>query len=202
MTARRRTLEEQLLRYRELDRYQAARQEADVILHESAERYRPGQDPESLNVLAKTIESLLVSWTFPVKTDVRFDLGTDDIVIDGKKRKAFGKGVRAVTHSAFTVGLMLYCLQQGTPHPGFAALDSPLTPYKGSSDDIPDPELPASVKPGLLHSLASQAAGVQTIVIDNIDPPDGLADRAVVHEFVGHASAGRAGFYPPLTPAN
>jgi AAA domain len=202
ITARRRTLEEHLLRYRELDRYQAARQEADVTLHEGAERYRPGQDAEALNALAKRVESLLVSWTFPVKSDVRFDVGTDDIVIDGKRRGAFGKGVRAITHSAFTVGLMLYCLEQGTPHPGFAVLDSPLTPYKGSSEEIADPELPASVRPGLLHSLATQSSDVQTIVIDNIDPPEGLAGEAIVHEFVGHSSAGRAGFYPPLQPAD
>ncbi len=202
ITARRRTLEEHLLRYRELDRYQAARQEADVTLHEGAERYRPGQDAEALNALAKRVESLLVSWTFPVKSDVRFDVGTDDIVIDGKRRGAFGKGVRAITHSAFTVGLMLYCLEQGTPHPGFAVLDSPLTPYKGSSEEIADPDLPASVRPGLLHSLATQSSDVQTIVIDNIDPPAGLAGEAIVHEFVGHSSAGRAGFYPPLQSAD
>jgi hypothetical protein len=202
ITTRRHALEEQLLRYRELDRYLAARQDADVVLHEGAERYRPGRDAEALNALAKSIESLLLSWTFPVKTDVRFDLDTDDIVIDGKKRQAFGKGVRAVTHSAFTFGLMLYCLEKDTPHPGFAILDSPLTPYKGSSEEISDPELPASVKPGLLRSMASQAADVQAIVIDNIDPPAGLADQAVVHEFLGPGAAGRAGFYPIPTESD
>ena len=46
---------------------------------------------------------------------------------------------RAITQSAFTIGLLQYCKQQATPHPGFALLDSPLLSYKepeGDDDDL------------------------------------------------------------------
>ncbi len=201
VTEKRRSLEDQLLRFRELDRYLAARQQADGIFQESVEGYRPGQDVESLAALATQVEQLLVAWRFPVISDVRWDRKSDDLVIDGKQRRAFGKGVRAITHTAFTAGLMLHCLEHGTPHPGFAVLDSPLTPYKGATDEIDDPELTAEVRPALLHSLATLKDEAQTIIIENIDPPDSLRHEAVIHEFVGSDGSGRMGFYPPKEAA-
>lgn len=197
VTARRRSLEEQLLRFRELDRYLAARQQADAIFGESVEGYRPGQDAESLTALATQVEQLLLAWHFPVISDVRWERKVDDLVIDGKQRRAFGKGVRAITHTAFTVGLMLHCLKHDTPHPGFAVLDSPLTPYKGAEDEIDDPELTAEVRPALLHSLATLEIDAQTIIVENIDPPESLRAEAEVHVFGGSDGPGRAGFYPP-----
>jgi len=197
VTTKRRSLEDQLLRFRELDRYLAARQQADAIFEESVEGYRPGQDADSLAALATRVEQLLVAWHFPVISDVRWDRKSDDLVIDGKQRRAFGKGVRAITHTAFTVGLMLHCLEHDTPHPGFAVLDSPLTPYKGATDEIDDPELTAEVRPALLHSLATLDDEAQTIIIENIDPPDSLRHEATVHDFVGPDGPGRRGFYPP-----
>jgi hypothetical protein len=202
VTARRRALEEQLLRFRELDRYLAARQQADAIFGESVEGYRPGQDAEALTALATQIENLLLAWHFPVISDLRWERKADDIVIDGKQRRAFGKGVRAITHTAFTVGLMLHCLEHDTPHPGFAVLDSPLTPYKGAEDEIDDPELTAEVRPALLHSLATLDVDAQTIIVENIAPLDSLRAEAVVHEFGGPDGAGREGFYPPRNAAS
>ena len=202
VTARRRSLEEQLLRFRELDRYLAARQQADAILGESVEGYRPGQDAETLTALAAQVEQLLLAWHFPVISDVRWERKADDLVIDGKQRRAYGKGVRAITHTGFTVGLMLHCLKHDTPHPGFVVLDSPLTPYKGAEDEIDDPELTAEVPPALLHSLATLELDAQTIIIENIAPLDSLRAEAVVHEFGGSDGLGRAGFYPPRNAAS
>ncbi len=196
ITERRRVLEDQLLRFRELDRYLAARQEADVIAHQPIERFRPEQDAPSLVKLGSEIRGLLVKWKFPVNSDLTFDIKTDDLVIDGKARSAFGKGARAITHTGFTVGLMSHCLSAGTPHSGFVIIDSPLTPYRGTVDHVDDPELTAEVHPALLHSLATLGAGAQTIIIENIDPPDAIRDEAVVHEFVGEGEKGRSGFYP------
>lgn len=201
VTANRRSLEDKLLRFRELDRYLAAREQADAIVQESVDGYRPGQNAESLSALATQVEELLLAWRFPVLSEVRWDTRADDLVIDGKQRRAFGKGVRAITHTALTVGLMLHCLKHDTPHPGFAVLDSPLTPYKGTAEQIEDSELPAEVRPALLHSLATLDDEAQAIIIDNIDPPESLRDEAVVHEFVGPEGPGRAGFYPPRNSA-
>jgi hypothetical protein len=57
---------------------------------------------------------------------LRFGKLTSDHVIAGKRRGSRGKGMRAITHAAFTIGLLEYCRQSGKANPGFVALDSPL----------------------------------------------------------------------------
>lgn len=46
-------------------------------------------------------------------------------MIHGKRRGSQGKGKRAITHAAFTIGLMDFCAAEGRQHPGFVVLDSP-----------------------------------------------------------------------------
>jgi DNA repair ATPase RecN len=198
ITHRRRELEARLLKFRELDRYLEARQEADLIARDKVERYRPGQDLPSLRSLSGEIQRLLERWQFPTESDVYFDMETDDLVVGGKPRKSYGKGARAVTHAAFTIGLMRHCISASTPHPGFVVLDSPLGPFKGVRDDEPDPELTKDLHAAFLYSLATAREEGQVIVIDNVDPPDTIRPHARIHEFVGSASpTGRSGFFPP-----
>jgi AAA domain len=196
ITARRHTLEDQLLRFRELDRYLAVKQEAAMLAGEAIERYRPEQDLPSLLSLSEKIKELLVAWKFPLKSDLYFSTETDDLVIDGKERSAYGKGARAITHAAFTVGLMRHCLSANTPHPGFVVIDTPLRPFSGISDDVHDPTLTRDVHRALLYSLTTLNGGGQSIIIENIPPPEVIEGRAVIHQFVGSDGAGRKGFYP------
>jgi hypothetical protein len=72
---------------------------------------------------AKHIEGILKSWHFPGADRVYFDAKARDLVITGKLRSARGKGLRAVTHAAFTIGLLNFCKEQNTAHPGFVVLD-------------------------------------------------------------------------------
>lgn len=196
ITARRRILEDQLLRFRELDRYLAIKQEAAMLARETIERYRPEQDLPSLLAFAEKVKELLVAWKFPLKSDLYFSTETDDLVIDGKERSAHGKGARAITHAAFTVGLMRHCLAANTPHPGFVIIDTPLRPFSGISDDVHDPTLTRDVHRALLYSLTTQDGGGQSIIIENISPPEVIEGHAVIHQFVGSDGAGRKGFYP------
>ncbi len=52
-----------------------------------------------------------------------------DIVIGGQNRTSRGKGLRAITHAAMTIGLMEFCKERNLSHPGFVVLDSPLLAY-------------------------------------------------------------------------
>ena len=63
----------------------------------------------SLNYL-----SILKAWHSPEVDRVHFDLKTRDIVINGKSRISYGKGLRAMTRAAFTVGLLEFCRQNET----------------------------------------------------------------------------------------
>lgn len=197
ITKRRRAVEGELLKFRELDRYLDARQEADLVARRKIERYRPEQDLPSLKRLTVEIAKLLEKWRFPTGSDVRFNPETDDLVVVGKERRTYGKGARAVTHAAFNIGLMRHCEKAATPHPGFVALDSPLSPFKGITDDEPDPELTKDLHTAFLHSMATAEGEGQVIVIDNVSPPNSVRGHAKIHEFLGtQAITGRKGFFP------
>ncbi|MDX2277292.1 MAG: hypothetical protein NW206_17745 [Hyphomonadaceae bacterium] len=93
---------------------------------------KPQLGPQSsvTHEFAQTVASVLRTWHFPGKLVVVFDDGAFDIKIDGKHRRDNGKGVRAILHAAFKVGLLLHCHEKSLPHPGFLVLDSPLVTYR------------------------------------------------------------------------
>ncbi len=79
---------------------------------------------------AQVVSSVLEEWQFPGNRHVSFDEGSCDLLIDGKHRRDNGKGVRAVTHAAFKVALLIFCHDRNIPHPGFLVLDTPLLTYR------------------------------------------------------------------------
>jgi predicted nucleic acid-binding Zn-ribbon protein len=148
---------------------------------------------------ARTVEGVLLEWHFPDAERVYFDAKSRDLVIAGKPRTARGKGLRAITHAAFTVGLMQYCKMNDTPHPGFVVLDSPLLAYRapeGTEDDLSGTDLNEKFY-GYLEALPVDR---QAIIIENIDPPKLIADRPQVVMFNNNPHSGRQGFFPPLPP--
>jgi hypothetical protein len=84
---------------------------------------------------ALKVEAILKDWHFPEADRVYFDSKARDLVIAGKLRTARGKGLRAITHAAFTVSLLEYCREQGTPHPGFVILDFAIAGLSGTGRD-------------------------------------------------------------------
>lgn len=146
---------------------------------------------------AKTIEAILTGWHFPEAGDVYFDSKTRDLVISGKSRSAFGKGLRAITHAAFTLGLLAYCRSRQTPHTGFVVLDSPLLAYRepdGTEDDLRGTDLQAQFY-AYLESLASDT---QVIVVENTDPPADIMAREQSLMFGKNPHHGRYGLFPYL----
>ncbi len=77
----------------------------------------------SLDRFSREIESILKAWHFPDAERVHFEEATRDIVIAGKRRGSRGKGMRAVTHAAFTIGLLEFCRKENRSHPGFVVLE-------------------------------------------------------------------------------
>lgn len=194
LTGRRREIGASLAHFRDLDRYTDARDQAITEARAQLARYRPEQDLAALDSLTTEVKALLDDWRYPTGSGVRFDLESEDLVIDGKGRADNGKGVRAITHAAFTVGLLNMCLKLDLPHPGIAIIDSPLTPFKGPSDDDGS-RVSSAVHTAFLWSLSRQS-NRQTIIIENVDPPDGLDRAATVHEFTGDSTRGRKAFFP------
>jgi hypothetical protein len=197
LASRRREIEANLLRHRELERYLAIQLEADVEAKKTLDRFRPDPEAASLKGLQEEIAGVLSEWQFPFSSDVFFDVGTDDLSIDGKPRAVNGKGVRAVTHAAFTVGLMRFCIGRDSAHPGFVAIDTPLNPFRGASEPQAS-DVEPDVHAACLRSLARRNALGQAIIIDNIDAPPELGSlEATIYRFDGPNARDRQGFYPP-----
>jgi len=144
---------------------------------------------------AQQVEAILKAWHFPEADRVFFDRKARDLVIAGKARTARGKGLRAITHAAFTIGLLEYCRAQETPHPGFVLLDSPLLAYRapeGREDDLRGTDLNQQ----FYDYLAAQGSDRQIIIVENNDPPEDVRARPQVTMFTGNPHAGRFGLFP------
>jgi len=141
--------------------------------------------------------NLLKSWHFPNIDRVSFDLKSRDLVINGNTRTSYGKGLRAITQAAFSIGLMDYCKANDTPHPGFVVMDSPLLSYSApdsSDDSLSDSDL----LDNFYNYLATKETDRQVIVIENerTGPPVGLDLVANVIKFTGSSDIGRQGLFP------
>ena len=144
---------------------------------------------------AKHVEEILKAWHFPGADRVYFDSKARDLIIDGKLRIARGKGLRAITHAAFTIGLLSFCKEKQTPHPGFVVLDSPLLAYRapeGPEDDLRGKDL----NERFYKYLAAFPNDRQVIIVENSDPPADILKRPQVTQFSANPHSGRYGFFP------
>jgi AAA domain len=144
---------------------------------------------------AQSVEGILTAWHFPEGGRVFFDSKTRDLVIAGKQRIARGKGLRAITHAAFTLGLLDFCRKNKTPHPGFVILDSPLLAYRepdGADDDLTGTDL----KEQFYSYLQALPQDRQVIVVENTDPPPAIKSLDQVKMFSKNPHSGRYGLFP------
>lgn len=142
---------------------------------------------------ALKVEELLRAWQFPGLQRVTFSDADQDLLISGRKRSDHGKGIRAITHAAFTIGLMYYCSDKKMPHPGVVIIDSPMVVYREPDKD--EEKFTAAFKDLAYAFLASQQDRGQIIILENEDPPDVLPDSPTIIRFTG-GSHGRRGFIP------
>jgi hypothetical protein len=147
---------------------------------------------------AQQVESVLKAWNFPGAERVHFDAKNRDLIIAGKARGARGKGLRAITYAAFTVGLLDYCKKKSTPHPGFVIMDSPLLAYRapeGSEDDLRGTDLDER----FYEYLVGLPDDHQVIIVENIDPPASIRAMSQTEMFSGNPHTGRYGFFPVVS---
>jgi hypothetical protein len=158
--------------------------------------------PEHLaREFSKVVGDVLAEWKFPGDNVVTFDDKKFDVVIDGKNRVYNGKGVRAVTHAAFQVALLIFCRERNLPHPGFVVLDTPLLTYRDpikvsrhgplASDEIALAQTP--LKQRFFEHLHTIRNLGQFIVLENVDLPTNILDLAHLESFTGPGGGGRAG---------
>jgi hypothetical protein len=187
--------------YEQIDRMHSLREE---LLPDEVPILLKATQPMSgtLTRLSGSISPLLSEWGVPDGHPVDFDLDEYDLIAAGRPRRSRGKGVRAILHAAYTLGLAEYCDAAGLPHPGFVVLDSPLITYRGPEGTLPlifmdddDEHVSASVAVAFFRYLARSHRG-QVVVLENTDPPDDISGQAKILFFTGRTDVGRYGFFP------
>jgi phage shock protein A len=149
-----------------------------------------------LDLFAQKVQHLLKEWDFPGSDRVYFDKELKDIVIGGQNRTSTGKGLRAITHAAMTIGLMEFCKDENLSHPGFVVLDSPLLAYykpEGAEDTLIKG---SDLKVRFYNYLADNHSDSQITIIENEHPPDDLKNRITFTHFTKNPDSGRYGFFP------
>jgi hypothetical protein len=151
--------------------------------------------PAVADDFAKLVESILKAWHFPDAERVFFDAKSRDLIIAAKPRAARGKGLRAITHAAFTIGLLQFCKSKSTPHPGFVILDSPLLAYRapeGPEDDLTGTDLQEK----FYEYLGGLPQDRQVIIVENNDPPADIRSQPQSTMFSKNPHSGRYGLFP------
>lgn len=157
-----------------------------------------------IHEFCQMVGHVLKCWEFPGNCDVSFDDKMFDLKIDGKLRINNGKGVRAVTHAAFKVALLIFCRENKLPHTGFIVLDTPLLTYR---DPMKDPKAEklsddekiiaqSSLKQKFFEHLSSISHFGQIIILENVDPPNNIESIAHVQTFYGAEESSRNGLFP------
>jgi hypothetical protein len=176
-------------------------EESAAVLKREAEEMAPSMPDiaisrASTDGFAQEVAAILKAWNVPQTDRVAFDHQANDLQLNSRLRGGQGKGLRALTHAAFSVALMTYCLKNDRPHPGFVVLDSPLLSYRGEENE-PDPTQDlksTTVDQAFYRWLANDLKHGQVIVIENRDPPQDVRARIHLHEFLPNAD--RKGFIP------
>lgn len=145
---------------------------------------------------SKTVKRILEAWDFPDTGSVYFEEKMMDFVINGKLRGNRGKGLRAITHAAATLGLLEFCKERSLPHPGFVVLDSPLLAYykpEGEDDSLQG----SALKQKFYKYLIEEHSDSQVIIVENEHPPEPFAGQLGLTVFTKNPQHGRFGLFPP-----
>ncbi len=146
-----------------------------------------------LEDFSKHIKNFLDSWKYNDDCHLFFDTKDYDIVIDGKPRAHLGKGHRALTRAAFTLGLQGYMYDTEHPFPAFVILDSPLLSLKEAN--YSKEKLPDTIQNAFWENLSNVSNDRQIIIIENKEPSKKVQEKSNYILFTHNYNKGRYGFY-------
>lgn len=183
-------LQERLREYEELIEEVAQKEKSEV--EASGGNVFPAKVIEEFSL---DVEKRLKAWNFPNAGRVTFSEADWDIMISGRRRASHGKGVRAITHAAFSLGLLGYCKRKDMPHPNFLMIDSPLVVYR--EPDPSDMSMALDVKDSFYADIAASFSDAQVIILENEEPPAQLIGSEGFNLIAfSKTNEGRYGFIP------
>lgn len=169
----------------------------DKELHSKAKHEEAKVDLEYsvLKSFAEHAEKFLKAWKFPNLTTVEFNNTHSifDLTISGRGRNSHGKGVRAISYSAFILGLLDYCILKSKPHSGFVILDSPLTTYHNNQKRENGDEVNSDMQESFFNDLSNIKNDRQIIILDNKVPSNEIISKFNYIQFSSNSI--RKGFF-------
>ncbi len=150
--------------------------------------------PSETTEFAAEIEAVLQAWDFPEAGRVAWEESRMDVTIGARRRGDQGKGLRAITCSAFLLGLLKRCLSKARPHLGLLVLDSPLLAYwkpEGQADDLRG----TRVDECFYRWMGALPSNNQVLVIENRPLPDWISEVAHIIHFTKNHASGRYGLF-------
>lgn len=149
-----------------------------------------------LKAFSEHTEKYLKAWKFPGLTTVEFNSNHKvfDLTISGRGRNSHGKGVRAISYSAFIFGLLDYCIEKSKPHSGLIILDSPLTTYHNNQKREKDDEANSDMQESFFNALTKVKDDRQIIILDNKVPHNDVIKEVNYIQF--SKDGFRTGFFP------
>lgn len=163
----------------------------------------PDLSEQTLYSFSRTVEGILADWEYPEPRTVSIREKDLEIIVGGKPRASSGKGVRALLHSAFSLGLLQHSRTMGLPHPGFVVLDSPLLTYappEGDEQKSEDDQFvsQSSLRERFFESLREWPEDTQVLIIENVAVPEWVSSQSSTTVFTRNEDSGRYGFIPRL----
>lgn len=145
--------------------------------------------------LSQTVKTILDGWNLSNVGNIHFDTQTNDFVLGGKHRQSNGKGHRALTHAAATLGLLKHTEINEQANLGFVVLDSPLLAYEEPENEADDLS-GTDINKHFFDSLKNWKTR-QTIVFENKKsiPVEYSAGEQITY-FTKNENSGRYGFFP------
>ena len=198
---------QKLSTYSRIDDLTARREKAENALSSIGTPRRVASDLPLANLISFTDEfaTLLAAWQYPSDGAITFDTKSEDFTLGIRRRREQGKGSRALTHAAFTIALMNYCIGNGLQHPGLVVLDSPLVTFRDKDDGTSGADgfliaAQLQVKDAFYRDLATRVAEQQVIIFENEEPEMSIREGIFFHHFTGDVALPRSGFFP-CTPS-
>jgi hypothetical protein len=198
LLATRRDVEKSVGLYERVAELQRMKNQIEDDVATDAKAVSVGISLAAVREFSSELAQRLEAWGYPEAESVRYDRSVQDIQAGDQYRSSHGKGVRAILHGAFTIGLAQYCFDRDIPHPGFVVLDSPLVTYRppnAPDTDLLDESLPKGVVEAFYRDVQTHFDG-QIIVMENLDPTEALHADTVDIPFTHRRDMGRYGFFP------
>lgn len=173
---------------------------ADIIENESEDeselkfKVKEHLDFKFIDDLTESIKLFLEECKYENLLSVIFDTTDMDIVINGKKKSANGKGFNAYLNSIVAIVLSRYLHNNACYSPDFLVLDSPILSLKEKETKKPS----ESMRYALFESIVKNPMEFQTIIIENEIPDIDYKNTNLIH-FTKEKDNGRYGFLQDVT---